>query len=83
MVQKLLCRWWYAMEWPAKEDITPAPPLYEALEGYPGVYIGVEVGGVQSAAGVSSPQECHHALARRELHELFRLHVMVVGDDFV
>lgn len=48
MVQKLLCRWWYAMEWPAKEDLRPAPVSYEALEGYPGVFICVEVsvGGV-------------------------------------
>lgn len=43
MVQKLLCRWWYAMEWPAKEDLKPAPPSFEALEGYPGVFICVEV----------------------------------------
>lgn len=42
MVQKLLCRWWYAMEWPAKEDLRPAPVFYEALEGYPGVFICVE-----------------------------------------
>lgn len=31
------------MEWPAKEDLKPAPPSYEALEGYPGVFICVEV----------------------------------------
>lgn len=31
------------MEWPAKEDLRPVPPLYEALEGYPGVFICVEV----------------------------------------
>lgn len=43
LIQKLLCRWWYALEWPAKEDLRPAPPSYEALEGYPGVFICVEV----------------------------------------
>lgn len=32
------------MEWPAKEDVIKAPPTYEALEGYPGVYLCVEVG---------------------------------------
>lgn len=31
------------MEWPAKEDLRPAPVSYEALEGYPGVFICVEV----------------------------------------
>lgn len=51
MVQKLLCRWWYAMEWPAKEILRPAPPSYAALEGYPGVFICFEVGatGLRSA----------------------------------
>lgn len=44
LVQKLLCRWWYAMEWPAKQDVIPAPANYVALEGYPGVYVCVEVG---------------------------------------
>lgn len=43
MVQKLLCRWWYAIEWPAKADLKPPPSSYLALEGYPGVFIGVEV----------------------------------------
>lgn len=42
-MQKLLCRWWYAMDWPAKQDVIPAPPSYLALEGYPGVYVCVEV----------------------------------------
>lgn len=31
------------MDWPAKEDIIQAPSSYEALEGYPGVYVCVEV----------------------------------------
>ena len=56
MVQKLLCRWWYAMEWPAKEDLGPAPESYEALEGYPGVFICVEV-------SVDFEQLCFHVLA--------------------
>lgn len=52
MIQKLLCRWWYALEWPAKKDLRPAPPSYEALEGYPGVFICVEVrvGGLACAS---------------------------------
>lgn len=54
MVQKLLCRWWYAMEWPAKGDLRPAPASYEALEGYPGVFICVEV----SAGGVRRDVVC-------------------------
>lgn len=53
MVQKLLCRWWYAMEWPAKEDLRPAPSSYEALEGYPGVFICVEVSALLELGSVA------------------------------
>jgi len=42
MVNKLLCRWWYAIEWPNKADIKDPPLGYEALEGYPGVNVCVK-----------------------------------------
>mmetsp|Transcript_8965 Transcript_8965/g.20203 ORF Transcript_8965/g.20203 Transcript_8965/m.20203 type:complete len:206 (+) Transcript_8965:44-661(+) len=42
LVQKLLCRWWYAIEWPSKADLAKAAPVgFEQLDGYPGVYICV------------------------------------------
>lgn len=59
MIQKLLCRWWYAIEWPAKEDLKPAPPSYEALEGFPGVFICVEVRG---ALGLGTACRCFDTL---------------------
>ena len=44
LVQKLICRWWYAIEWPSKADLSkPVPPGFEQLDGYPGVYICVKV----------------------------------------
>lgn len=40
LIQRLLCRWWYAIEWPKLADQnSKPPPLYEALDGFPGVYI--------------------------------------------
>jgi hypothetical protein len=40
LIQSLLVRWWYAMEWPRKEDLEAAPPAgYEAMEGFPGVFV--------------------------------------------
>jgi hypothetical protein len=42
MVQKLLCRWWYAIQWPKLEDIQK-PEGYESLDGFPGVYISTRV----------------------------------------
>lgn len=43
LVQGLLVRWWYAMEWPKPEDIGEPPAGYEALDGFPGVFISTRV----------------------------------------
>jgi hypothetical protein len=39
IAQKLLCRWWYAIDWPKLEDIEKPPPGYEILEGFMGVFV--------------------------------------------
>jgi len=38
LIQRLLCRWWYAMEWPTGLPAAP-PPHYDTLDGFPGVYV--------------------------------------------
>ncbi|RYY81998.1 hypothetical protein EON63_14270 [archaeon] len=43
LVQRLLVRWWYSIEWPIKEEIGTAPEGYESLEGFPGVFISTKV----------------------------------------
>ena len=62
------------MEWPAKEDLKPAPPTFVALEGYPGVFICVEVGvvvcgGVVCGAGTSATIGVLVALCRKNCCE--------------
>ena len=40
LIQRFLCRWWYAVEWPDPATLPPSPPAgYDALNGFPGVYI--------------------------------------------
>lgn len=39
LVQTLLRRWWYAIKWPAEGQQFNAPPGYEPLEGFRGVYV--------------------------------------------
>jgi len=40
LIQRFLCRWWYAVEWPDPSTLPDAPPKgYDALNGFPGVYI--------------------------------------------
>jgi len=43
LVKRLLCRWWYAIEWPHPSAILEQPPKgYEPLDGFPGVYVCVK-----------------------------------------
>jgi hypothetical protein len=40
LIQRLLCRWWYAMTWPDPAQLPSQPPAgYDSLEGFPGVYV--------------------------------------------
>ena len=40
LIQRLLCRWWYAINWPDTSKIPESPPKNcDALDGFPGVYI--------------------------------------------
>ena len=39
LCQKLLRRWWYALEWPKLSEIGEPPAGYESLDGFPGVFI--------------------------------------------
>merc|ERR1712194_642749 len=47
LIQSILARWWYAYQWPdlaALPDYTPTG--YDALDGFPGVYICTQGGNV-------------------------------------
>lgn len=40
LIQALLARWWYAYQWPDPKTLPTATPKgYDALDGFPGVYI--------------------------------------------
>lgn len=43
LVQKLLVRWWYAIEWPKAGEVEDAPAGFEALDGFPGVFVSTRV----------------------------------------
>jgi hypothetical protein len=51
LIQRLLCRWWYAITWPDPADIpNKPPPNCDAMDGFPGVYVctqGEEVGTIK------------------------------------
>lgn len=43
LVQKLLVRWWYAIEWPKPGDYGEPPAGYEPLDGFKGVFVSTRV----------------------------------------
>lgn len=46
LVQRLLVRWWYAYQWPLPGDwdASQVPEGYEELDGFPGVFVSLDVG---------------------------------------
>ena len=43
LVQTLLCRWWYAIEWPVLAELPNPPEGFEPLDGFLGVYVSTRV----------------------------------------
>ena len=39
LAQALICRWWYAINWPDVSKLKSPPPGYEPLNGFVGVYV--------------------------------------------
>ncbi|CAI5740708.1 unnamed protein product [Peronospora destructor] len=42
LTQELLCRWWYAMEWPPTKKLTSKLHGVQELDGFPGAFIRVK-----------------------------------------
>ncbi|KAF0689833.1 Aste57867_18745 [Aphanomyces stellatus] len=42
LVQELLCRWWYAVDWPPKDTKLEETPELQPLDGFPGSFISVK-----------------------------------------
>jgi hypothetical protein len=55
LIQRLLCRWWYAITWPDPAKLPEKPPKkYDSLEGFTGVYVctsGDKVGDIVDLRG--------------------------------
>jgi hypothetical protein len=55
LIQRLLCRWWYATTWPDPAKIPSKPPKnYDSLDGFTGVYVcskGDKVGHILDLRG--------------------------------
>jgi hypothetical protein len=76
LIQKLLCRWWYAVTWPDPSTLPEKPPKhYDELNGFQGVYVctsGDKVGHILDMRDKEScPSFSNYAKkSSRELKEL-------------
>ena len=75
LIQRLLARWWYSIDWPADKDVIDPPLLYDTLDGFPGVFVctdGDQVGHIHDAR---DPKEapCFRNMATKGTEELKRL----------
>eukprot|EP00978_Attheya_sp_CCMP212_P024775 scaffold78480_cov60-Attheya_sp.AAC.3 len=77
LIQRLLCRWWYAVEWPdpAVCRAGAIPPNCDALDGFPGVYVcirGSEVGTIHDKRDATTCPNFYN-YARKSSEELQEL----------
>lgn len=57
LIQRLLCRWWYALQWP--RDIPDEPPAHhDKLDGFPGVFVCTSGDKVGTILDFRNHQEC-------------------------
>ena len=76
LIQRLLCRWWYAYTWPDSTSLPAKPPKhYDALDGFPGVYVCTEGDQVGQLLDLRDKEQCpsFRNLARKPSAELREL----------
>jgi hypothetical protein len=57
LIQSLLVRWWYAIEWPEEETVKPLPG-HEPLDGFKGVFISTAQGSLGSIQDTRQSSTC-------------------------
>lgn len=84
LIQRLLCRWWYAMEWPDPAAIPANPPKhYDPLDGFPGVYVcteGDDVGAIKDFRDKSTCPNFNN-MAKKTSEELQKLLVKALTEQ--
>jgi hypothetical protein len=90
LIQCLLCRWWYAVEWPdpAVCRADAIPPNCDPLDGFPGVYVcirGSEVGTIHDKRNAKTCPNFYN-YARKpsdELQELLLTAISKQRDELI
>eukprot|EP00934_Nitzschia_sp_Nitz4_P004896 Nitzschia sp. Nitz4//scaffold119_size111653//48219//49115//NITZ4_004189-RA/size111653-processed-gene-0.186-mRNA-1//-1//CDS//3329533833//4886//frame0 len=84
LIQRLLVRWWYAIEWPSPKSIPEeAPENYDALDGFPGVFVcsqGEDVGKILDMRDTEN-KPCFQNMAKKSAEELKTLLVQALEEQ--
>lgn len=77
LVQSLMCRWWYAIEWPKESDIgiPPADQGYRPLVGLKGVFVSTKTDHLGQILDLRNKSSCPNFknFARKSSEELKEL----------
>lgn len=84
LIQKLLCRWWYAITWPDPAALLDKPPPNcDAMDGFPGVYVctkGEEVGTIKDMRDKNKAPNFNN-FAKMKADELQKLLIKAVQEQ--
>lgn len=84
LIQRLLCRWWYAFNWPDPEKLPEKPPKnYDSLDGFPGVYVcssGDQVGQLKDLRDATAAPTFRN-FAKKSSEELKELLLKALGEQ--
>jgi len=84
LIQRLLCRWWYAFQWPDPATLPAKPPKnFDSLDGFPGVYIGTAAENVGQIQDVRNQEEApsFQNFAKKTAEELRDLLVTAIQEQ--
>lgn len=83
LIQSVLCRWWYVVTWPDLAAIPPVPRHYDALDGFPGVYVctsGDDVGKILDHRDPATCP-CFSNFAKKTSEELVEMLVTAIANQ--
>jgi hypothetical protein len=58
ILQTLLVRWWYSYDWPTPSEIGTPPPGYEEMDGFPGVFVSMNLESLGQVLDLRDKKNC-------------------------
>ena len=84
LIQRLLCRWWFGIVWPDPSTLPAKPPAnYDALDGFPGVYVCTKGDDVGKILDMRNMDQCPNFknFAKKSSKELQELLITAIENQ--